>query len=271
MDVTLTRSYVCQIRAHRHINMSVLEPGYLNEINVKEGQTVKQGDLMFKTLPILKMVKPNAESASVRAPFDGIIDRMNLQLGSLIKEGDTVTTLSDNSVMWVYFNVSQQGYLEYMANRRQHDSDTFELVLADRTTFPQPGKFGAIEAQFNERSGTISFRADFPNPDRLLRHGQSGTILVRRKLNDAIVIPQQATFEIKNKRYVYVVDKDDVVHQREIVPEDELDDTFVIKKGLGVDDRIVLEGVRQVRNGAKVKFDFRPIEEVIPKLKKHSE
>ena len=90
-------------------------------------------------------------------------------------------------------------------------------MLANGNKFQQIGKIGAIEAEFNNETGNIPFRADFPNPDGLLRHGQTGTVLIRRVLKDAIVIPQRATFEVLDKRYVYVVDKDDVVHQREIV------------------------------------------------------
>ena len=144
-------------------------------------------------------------------------------------------------------------------------------MLANSNKFPQPGKIGAIEGQFNNETGNIAFRADFPNPDGLLRHGQTGTILIHRKVHDAIVIPQRATFEIMDKRYVYVVDKDDVVHRREIVVQHEMDDIFVIKKGVGVGDRIVLEGIRQVRDGEKVEYEFRPPEEVMRKLKNHAE
>ena len=195
---------------------------------------------------------------NVTAPFDGIVDRLHEQLGSLIKEGDILTTLSDNSVMWVYFNVPEAQYLEYMASLKQDKEDQqIELVLANGNKFPQSGKIGAIEAQFNNETGNIPFRADFPNPDRLLRHGQTGNILIHRTLHDAIVIPQRATFEILDKRYVYVVGKDDVVHQREIVIQHEMDDIFVIKKGLDVNDKIVLEGVRQVRDGEKVEYEFR--------------
>ena len=134
-------------------------------------------------------------------------------MSSLIKEGDILTTLSDNSLMWVYFNVPEAQYLEYMAiPDHSKENQKIELMLADGNKFEQLGKIGAIEAKFNNETGNIPFRADFPNPDRLLRHGQTGTVLIRRILNDALVIPQRATFEVLNKRYVYVVGKDDVVH-----------------------------------------------------------
>ena len=82
-------------------------------------------------------------------------------------------------------------------------------------------------------------------------------MLISRVLNGAIVIPRRATFEILEKRYVYVIDKEHVAHQREIVIQSELEDLFVIKKGVGVDDKIILEGVRQVEDGEKVDFEDR--------------
>jgi membrane fusion protein (multidrug efflux system) len=272
MDVSVTERHVCRIHSHRHINVCALDNGRLEEIAVREGEAVKKHDVMFK------IVKPRAKSktdvakaesdfTNVTAPFDGIVGRLNEQSGSMIKEGDVLTTLSDNNVMWVYFNVSEKQYLEYMANRKQRENDKIELVLANQTKFPQPGKISAIDAKFNSSTGTIAFRADFANPDGLLRHGQTGTILIHRKMRDALVIPQRAVFENLAKRYVYVVREDDVVHLREIVIQNEMEDIFVIKKGVGVGDRIVLEGVHQVSDGDKVEYEFRPLEEVMRKLK----
>ena len=219
-----------------------------------------------------KLAGAELNFTNIRAPFDGIVDRLHEQLGSLIKEGDILTTLSDNSLMWVYFNVPEARYLEYMADLgKNKEIGQIELVLANGNKFQQIGKIGAIEAQFNNETGNIPFRADFPNPDGLLRHGQTGTVLIHRVLKDAIVIPQRATFEILDKRYAYVVGKDDVVHQREIVIQNEMDDIFVIKRGLGVDDRIVLEGIRQVRDGEKVEYEFSRPELVIARLKNRAE
>ena len=83
-----------------------------------------------------------------------------------------------------------------MADLNQNKEDLkIELMLANGNKFEQLGKIGAIEADFNNETGNIPFRADFPNPDRLLRHGQTGTVLISRVQNDAIVIPQRATFE----------------------------------------------------------------------------
>ncbi|MEQ9325423.1 MAG: efflux RND transporter periplasmic adaptor subunit [Polyangiaceae bacterium] len=231
-----------------------------------------------------KVQKARAELnfTTLRAPFDGIVDRQHHQEGSLVEEGDILSTLSDNEVMWVYFNVPEAQYLDYRARMKKHEDEMkIQLQLANGETFPQPGKIGAIEAEFNNETGNIPFRADFDNPEGLLRHGQTGTVLVQRPLNDAIVIPQRATYEILARRYVYVVEPKEgethqptghgIVRQREIVVEEELEDIFVVKKGLGDNDRIVFEGIGQVRDGDEVEYELRPADEILANTKQHAE
>ncbi len=239
----------------------------------------------------MKLSEAELNFATIRAPFDGIIDRLYEQQGSLIKEGDDLTTLSDNTVVWVYFNVPEASYLDYitelgLAQKDQEDYQAWieallselnrqariELVLANGRKFPQTGKIATIEAKFNNTTGNIAFRADFPNPTRLLRHGQTGKLLIKQTLKNAIVIPVRATFPILDKRYVYVISEDHTIHQREIVVQHELDDIFVVKKGLEVNDKIILDGVRQVRDGAKVEgFEYRKPEVVLAHQKFHAE
>ncbi len=255
-----------QIHSKRHIKIRALEMGYLEEIPVREGQSVKEGDLMFKVIPILyqakldaelaeaklaqleynytkklhedkvvslnevnlleaKLMKANAKAqlaraelnfATVKAPFDGIVDRLQQQQGSLVQEGEILTTLSDNSVMWVYFNVPEARYLEYMAELQQHKDDLqVDLMLANGKKFTQDARSARSRLTSTTKTATSPSGLIFPNPERLLRHGQTGTILISRVQNDAVVIPQRATFEVLQKRYVYVVDADNVAHQRE--------------------------------------------------------
>lgn len=225
----------------------------------------------------LALARAELSFTDVTAPFDGIVDRQRNQLGSLIEEGDVLTTFSDNSLMWVYFNVPEKDYLAYKADldndvQGNHQGHLqIELRLANHQIFPQPGKIGAIEADFNNTTGNISFRADFPNPNGLLRNGQTGTILIHTTLKDVVVIPQRATYEILAKRYAYVVDKDNVVHQRDITIQQAQDDIFVIEKGLDKDDKIILEGIRQVKDREKIEYEFRAPGEVLNNMKYHAE
>jgi membrane fusion protein (multidrug efflux system) len=221
----------------------------------------------------VQLAETELKFTEVKAPFDGIVDRLLKQLGSLIEKKDVLTTLSDNSVMWVYFNVPEARYLDYMAGTSQDkQNQQMELVLANGNKFQYAGTIGAIEAKFNNETGNIPFRADFPNPYRLLRHGQTGTILIHKTVKNAIVIPQRSTFETLDKLYVYVVGDDHVVRRREITVGHEQDDIFVVTKGLDVNDKIVLEGVRQLKNGDSVKdYEFRKPEEALAHQKNHAE
>ncbi|QDU56579.1 efflux RND transporter periplasmic adaptor subunit [Aeoliella mucimassa] len=321
-DVTTTQLYVCQIHSCRHIEVCALDGGYLEKIPVNEGQSVNQGDLMFKILPTIYKAKLDSELAEadlarieyentkklfedkvvsdkevalakakldkalanaqlaqaeldftdVRAPFPGIIDRLHHQQGSLIEDGDMLTTLSDNSTMWVYFNVPEARYLEYKTATKENAGDLhIELMLANGKQFNQHGKIGAIEADFNNETGNIAFRADFPNPEGLLRHGQTGTVVIKQVEENAVVIPQRATFEILAKRYVFVVEDDNIVHQHEIKVEHEMEDIFVIDSTLKASDKIVLEGIRQIRDGDEVEYEFSEPEVVLANLKYRAE
>ena len=148
-----------------------------------------------------KLAKANAKAEMaaaelgftfIRAPFVGIVDHLKAQQGSLVKKNDVLTTLSDNSVMWVYFNVAEKRYVDYMVHHTLDRKDLkIELVLANGNKFDQPGKIGAVEADFDNSTGVIQIRADFPNPDNLLRNGQTGTVLIGHVKPHAIMIPQR--------------------------------------------------------------------------------
>ncbi len=251
---------------------------YENTNRLFKEQVVSQNEVkllqakLARAVAKAELAKAELNFTEVKAPFDGIVDRLQQQLGSLVSEGDILTTLSDNSLMWVYFNVPEANYLEYMAaTDEEKQNQKLELVLANGRTFQQSGKIGAIEAKFNNQTGTVPFRADFPNPKGLLRHGQTGNMLIHRVLADAVIIPQRATFEILNKQYVYVVDKDDVVQQREIGIDHVMDDIYVVNKGVKVGEKIVLEGIRELRAGEKVAYEFRTPEKVVASLKYRAE
>ncbi len=206
-----------------------------------------------------------------------------MQQGSLIGAGDTLTTMSDNAVMWVYFNVPEADYLRFKSLPGATDTESprrlelagasIQVRLANGQIFNRNAATTlTIESEFNRETGNIEFRADFPNPEGLLRHGETGTLLINQKLSGALVIPQRATFEVLDRQYVYVVDKDDVAHQREITIARELEDIYVLKDGLKAGEKFVLEGVRQVHDGERLaRTETRPPKEAVKNLKFHAE
>lgn len=319
-DTITTREYVCQIHSIQHIEMRALERGYLQEIFVDEGQSVKKGQLMFRIMPLIykaEMQKAAAEAdfaeieyqntksladsnvvsknelalarakfnkakaelslaqthlqfTDIKAPFDGIMDHFYVRQGSLVDEGDLLTTLSDNRKMWVYFNVPEAEYLNY----KEHSKDKplkVNLMMANQEMFKYPGLVETIEADFNNETGNIAFRATFPNPESLLRHGETGNVQIASPFKNALIIPQKATFEVLEKKFVYVIDKDNTVKSREITIAAELPHIFIVASGLNPTDKILLEGLRQVKENDKIEYSFAKPDSVISHLSLYAE
>ncbi len=198
----------------------------------------------------LNLAKTHLDLTTIKAPFSGMIDRFRVRLGSLVEEGELLTTLSDMSKLWVYFNLSEADYLSYMKNSKDTNSgSSVRLVLANGQLYNYPGQIDTIEADFDNETGNIPFRATFPNPDRLLRHGETGNILLTKTIESALVIPQKATFEVVDKRFVFVVNDKGVLDTREIVVDKEVSHLFVIKSGLSEGDTVLLEGIGKLNKG----------------------
>lgn len=184
----------------------------------------------------------------IKAPFDGIVGRFHVRKGSLLDEGELMTELSDNSTMWVYFNVPESEYIAYTKRSLAGNGTKVKLKMANGELFDQAGQITAIESDFNNTTGNIAFRATFSNPQGLLRHGETGSILMDSQLKGVLLIPQKATFEVLDHRYVFTVDKDKVLHQTRVEVGPELQHLFVITAGLRRDDRFLLEGLRKVKD-----------------------
>lgn len=317
MDTSYTKEYVAQIRSVKNIEIRALEKGYLEKINVDEGQFVHAGQLLFKFMPKIyeaELQKAGAEAKSeqieventktlvdknvvsknelavaqakldqanaelslaklhlslseIKAPFDGTIDRIPKKLGSLVDEGELLTTLSDNSQMYVYFNVSEPEYLNYQTNSKDRGNSKVELLLANNTILPVKGQVETVESEFNNETGNIAFRAKFPNPNRLLKNGQTGKVLMKMPFNNVLLIPQKATYELQDKVYVFVIDKDNTVKSRLISIAGRIPDLYIVNSGVSETDKILLEGVQKAKDGDKVDYEYQKPEEVIDHLR----
>lgn len=214
----------------------------------------------------MELAKTHLDMTLVSAPFDGIMDRFRVRLGSLVEEGELLTTLSDNSKLWVYFNVSERDYLNYMAQRKKDGKTEVRLMLANNTMFDQVGNIETIEADFDNATGNVAFRATFANPDGILRHGETGNVVMTEQLNDVLVIPQKATFEVLDKRYVYVVGKGGKLEAREIVVERDVPHLFIVKSGVTEEDAVLMEGIGKVKKGDVIKTRMETSENVMKSL-----
>ena len=191
----------------------------------------------------------------IRAPFNGIINRIPNKVGALVEEGGLLTTISNNDEIFAYFNVSETDYLNYLTQNNRNKK--VNLKLANGDVFPQEGVIETIDGEIDQRTGSLSFRAKFPNPDRILKHGSSGKVLVRNLFTNAMMIPQQSTFEVQENLYVFVLDKKNRVKQRQIQIEMRLANMYVVKEGLSISDKVLFDGVQVVKDGDKIVPDFK--------------
>lgn len=317
-DTDLTHSYVCQIRAHQHIEVRALERGYLQDIFIDEGQAVHRGHPLFQITPVIyqaelarssaeaqraevefnntqmlrqgnvvssnelalaraSLARANADRSLAQAhlhfsrlvaPFDGIVGRLMARRGSLLNEGDLLTVFADNSQMWVYFNVSEREYLAYRQSHPAGERETVRLRLANGEIFSQPGVIQTIEADFNNQTGTIAFRAGFDNPGSILRHGETGEILMTVPMPGALIIPQKATYSELNKTFVFVVGSNNVVHAREITVAAERPHQYIIGHGLHEGERVLIEGLRRVRDGDRITPNMRNPDDVFREMER---
>lgn len=272
MFQTLPSIYRAEVQSAK-AEKDYTEIEYRTTKNLADSNIVSPSELALskakldKAKAMLDLAKTHLGFTEIRAPFDGYMGRFNVRLGSLLDEGELLTTLSDNADMWVYFNVSEAEYLTIrMANPDNLNLPKVQLQMANNQLFNQEGKIETIEADFNNETGNIAFRATFSNPQRILRHGETGNILMPMSLKNAVIIPQKATFEILDKKYVYVVDKNNVVHAREIEVGAELPHLYVVSKGVTKNDKILLEGLRKVKDNDKIHYTMKSMEKELSDL-----
>lgn len=217
------------------------------------------------------LAKLHLSFTEIRAPFDGTIDRIPLKLGSLIDEGELLTSLSDNTQMFAYFNVSEPEYLNYATDVKSRANSKVSLLLANNQPLKYKGDVETIESEFNNETGSIAFRARFQNPDKLLKNGETGKIQMTVPLKNALIIPQKATYEIQDKIYVFVVDKNGVVKSRNISIISQMPDLYVVGNQLSENDKILVEGVQKVKDDDKIKYDFTAPREILSRLQLKAE
>ncbi len=253
------------------------------EIELQNAKTLADKNIVSKNEQAIaqaKLEQARAEVAlaklhlsftEIRAPFDGTIDRIPKKLGSLIDEGELLTSLSDNSQIYAYFNVSEPEYLEYQTNVKGRADSEVNLLLANGETLKYKGKVEVIESEFDSETGNIAFRAKFPNPNKLLKNGETGSVLMKVPVRNALIIPQKATYEIQDKKYVFVVDKNNVIKSKEITVKGEMPDLYVVDSGIALENKIVLDGIQKANDDDKIKYDYINPKEVLSSLKLKAE
>lgn len=211
----------------------------------------------------LTQARKNLSYTVVTAPSDGVVGTIPNREGSLASPSsmEPLTTISDISKVYAYFSLTEKDLLDMTDNGNRSLAAAIDsmpevtLKLANGSIYPFSGKVATVSGVINTSTGAASVRALFDNPSGMLRSGSTGAIILPVKTDNAIVIPQKATYSIQDKKFVYVVENGDTIHSRgiSVLPQNNGQD-YVVLSGINPGERIVVEGVgtQSVREGIKI-------------------
>lgn len=249
------------------INMKKLEPLVENQVvspiqlNTAKAAyeaataSVAQADAMVGNAKI------NIGYSLIKAPVDGYIGRIHVKIGSLaaLTNADPLTNISEVKDVRAYFSVSETAFLRF---KDEYPGKTIEdkiknlppvdLILSDNTIYPLKGKVEMVSGQFAAGTGAIPFRASFPNPNGILRSGNTGRVRITVKQPDGLVIPQESTFELQDKVFVFVLGDSNKVTSTSVKVLGRSGNYYLVENGIKAGDRIVYSGVDKLNDGAKI-------------------
>ncbi len=208
----------------------------------------------------LTAARQNLSYCYVKSPANGVVGSIPYRVGALVSSSsvEPLTTVSNIETMYVYFSVTEKQLLEMTRNSGDSKSilNAFpgvQLKLADGSIYDKVGKVSTISGVIDPATGSVSLRAEFANPDHLLKTGGAGNLLVPYTTQNAIVIPQSATVEVQDQKYVYLVGKDNKVTFNVIKVADVNDgQTYIVTEGLKAGDRIVSQGLSTLSDGMEI-------------------
>lgn len=262
---TLAAAKANQVNAQ--INVTKIAPlvqnNVVSDVQLKTAQAaydaatanVAQAEAMVQNAAI------NLGYTTIKAPVDGYLGRIPLKTGSLVGLStiEPLTVISELQEVYAYFSLSENDFIQFKyqfpgktVEEKIKQMPAVELVLADGSVYKQKGKVQLVTGQFSNTIGTISFRAAFPNEDRLLRSGNTGKVRISQLQQDALVVPQEATFEIQDKVFVFAVGDSNKVQSKPITINGKTAVYYFAAGGVKAGDKIVFAGTGNLRDGMKI-------------------
>lgn len=250
------------------INVDKLTPLFQNhlisDVQVKSAQAaydaakanVAQADAVVRNAEI------NVGYTTITAEVDGYIGRIPYKIGSLVSSTspEPLTVLSEIQQVYAYFSLSENDFIQFKQRypgatleEKLKQMPPVELVMANDSIYSEKGKVEIAEGQFDKNLGTISFRATFPNPNGLLRSGNTGKIRVPLTVNETLVIPQEATYDVQDKTFVFMVEDSNKVEGHPISVMARKGNYYLVNGGVKAGDKIVYAGLDRLHDGVVIK------------------
>ena len=203
---------------------------------------------------VLSSAKESLSFCYVKSPASGVVGTLPFKVGTLVSAANVLTTVSNISTMEVYFSMTEKDVLEMQRSGEGLGAlPAVKLQLSDGTIYSHEGKVAKMSGVIDASTGTVQMIAVFPNPERLLKSGGSGAIVIPHNNNSAIVIPQSCVSEVQNKKFVYIVGSDNKVKYTEIKVDPQNDGiNYIVTEGLKVGDKYVTNGITKLTDGMEI-------------------
>lgn len=264
-DATKAEATLAKTIAEEHstkLEVERIEMLVKKDVVAKSELTLAQSKLLIaqsavaEAKAILKNAKAFLAYTTITAPFDGCINLIPYKIGSYINEGDLLTSISDISNVFAYFNVSETDYLKILKAKHKGENipnSTVSLILADGKEYRHKGLVETVTSEIDGTTGTITFRARFNNSEKYLKHGASGVIVVDTEIENVLTIPQKAVLEIQDKNFVMVVNRNNSVSMRSVVLGYRQNNNYIVENGLQANELIVAEGGNSIKDGTLIR------------------
>jgi membrane fusion protein, multidrug efflux system len=206
-------------------------------------------------------IAANINYATIKSPVDGNVGAINFRSGALVSPGDPLplTIVSQTEEVYAFFAMNENDYFGFLektpGSSLSEKIDNFpkiKLMLAGNREYSHEGEIKTVNAQVNRQTGTVNFRATFPNPEGILTNGNSGTVRIPQVYENATVIPSKSTYEAQGYTYAFKLTKGDTARRVLVEVEENVDGLYIINKGLNKGDTIVAEGVARVDNNSRI-------------------
>ena len=253
--------------ANAQINVSKLTPlvqnNVISDVQLKTAQAAYNAAQanVAQAEAVVQSAQISVGYALIKAPADGYIGKIPLKTGSLVgtTTAEPLTILSETKEVYAYFSLSENDFIQF---KNQFTGNTIEekikqlppveLVLADNSIYPEKGRVEIAEGQFDRTTGTINFRASFPNTQGVLRSGNTGKIRIAKSFANTIVIPQEATYELQDKVFVFAVGDSNKVASKPINIAGTSGNYYLLQGGISAGEKIVYTGLERLRDGAVI-------------------
>ena len=195
----------------------------------------------------------NAGFALIKAPVSGYIGRIPNRIGNLVMPSDAVplTTLSEINNVFVYFSMSESDFISF-SKAGNDKGQTVELIMADGSAYPHKGSLESASGNIDRATGSMSMKAVFPNPDKLLRSGGSGRVVIHRVLNGVMNLPMAAVKDIQDKFFVFKLADSNKVAMTPIVISGTSGSNYLVKSGVQTGDKIAVNRIDALQDGLVV-------------------